>query len=35
VLFTSEWSVGYFSEINATTPLEKLPPERVVLDAAE
>ena len=35
VLFTSEWSVGYFTEINATTPLEKLPPERVVLNAVE
>ena len=34
-LFTSEWSASYFGEINPKTPLEKLPPERVVLNAAE
>ena len=35
VLFTSEWSATYFLEINPKTPLEKMPPERVVVNAAE
>ena len=32
VLFTSEWSADYFGEINPHTPLETMPPERVVVD---
>ena len=34
VLFTNDWSVGYFGELNPKIELEKLPPERLV-DAAE
>ena len=30
VLFTNDWSVNYFAEINPKIPLEKLPPARLV-----
>jgi peptide chain release factor 3 len=33
VLFTAEWSVGYFCETNPNVPLEKLPPERELVAA--
>ena len=34
VLFTSVWSADYFGETNPHTPLEELPPARVVVDVA-
>ena len=32
VLFANEWSVGYFGELNPKITLQKLPPERLVVN---
>ncbi len=35
LLFTSEWSANYFAETNPKFPLEKIPPERAVVNAGQ